>query len=80
MPKWKDDFHYIAIIDTKTKDERLIDLSHLNVVGYTSLSKDNKYIYFTGGDNRDIHRINFNGSDLQQLTNNSEYFYRALSW
>jgi hypothetical protein len=81
VPKWNENFHSIAIIDTHTKQERLIDLTYLNLVGYTSFSKDNKYIYFTGGDRRDLYRINFDGSNLIQYTDNSsEFYYRPLSW
>jgi hypothetical protein len=81
VPKWNESYHSIAIIDTRTKQERSIDLTNLNLVGYTSFSKDNKYIYFTGGDNRDLYRINFDGSNLQQYTDSSsEYYYRPLSW
>lgn len=79
VPKFNSTNHYIAIIDTKTKNETLIDLSYLNLVGYTSFSKDNKYIYFTGDENRNLYRINFDGTGLKQLTDKG-YLYRPLSW
>ena len=81
VPKWNDSFHSISIIDTRTMQERLIDLTDLNLVGYTSFSKDNKYIYLTGGDDRDIYRINFDGTNLIQITDSAfNYYYRPLSW
>jgi hypothetical protein len=79
IPKFNNLEHYIAIIETETKNETLIDLSYLNLVGYTSFSKDNKYIYFTGDENRNLYRINFDGTGLKQLTDKG-YLYRPLSW
>ncbi len=79
VPKWNDDNHFIAIIDTDTFNETLIDLTFLKLVGYTSFSKDNKYIYFTGDENRNLYQIKFDGTELKQLTNIG-YLYRPLSW
>ena len=79
-PKLKDNFHLIAIIDTDTKQERLIDLSHLNLVGYPSFSKDNRYIFFTGDEQRNLYMINFDGTGLKKLTSSSLRCYRPLAW
>jgi Tol biopolymer transport system component len=79
-PKHEGEFHYLAVIETQTKNERTIDLTDLEVIGYPSFSRDNEYIYFTGGRNIDIHRIKFDGSDLKNLTKNNDRLRRALSW
>jgi len=78
-PKFNDDSHYIAKIDTRTKQETLIDLSNLNLVGYTSFSKDNQTIYFTGDNERHLYKINFDGTGLEKLSNTG-YLYRPLFW
>jgi len=79
VPKKNSEHHFIVIIDTKNFKETLIDLSSLNLVAYTSLSKDNKFIYFTGDENRNLYKINFDGTGLEQLTDTG-YLYRPLTW
>lgn len=77
---------YISVYDIEAENERLIDITDLTSAGYPALTKDNKYIVFTspGPDNaaRNIYRINFDGTELMQLTNfESDYLtYRPLIW
>ncbi len=79
-PKRTDELKYIAVINTSTKDERLIDMTELNSLGYTTLSKDNKYIYCASGSPSNLYRINFDGTELLQLTDNDVIYYRPLVW
>lgn len=79
-PKRTDELKYFAVINTNTKDERLINMTELNSLGYTSLSKDNKYIYFTSGNPSNLYRINFDGTELIQLTDDDVKYIRPLVW
>ncbi len=73
-------YHAISIINLTSNEERLIDLSSLNILGYTSFSKDNKYIYFIGGYNREIYQINFDGSHLKKIISFPDGLNRPLQW
>ena len=79
-PKLKDNFHLIAVINTDTREERIIDLSYLGLVGHLSFSKDMRYIFFTGGTQRDAFRLNFDGSGLTNLTKGATTSNRPMAW
>lgn len=73
--------NYLSIIKTADKSESLIDVTNVGqLIGYTTITKDNQYIYFTATSNRNIFRIKIDGTDLQQLTFSTNTFHRAMTW
>lgn len=80
-PKIDGSKNYLSIINTGNKSESLIDVTSVGqLIGYTTITKDNQYIYFTATTNRNLFRIKIDGTDLKQLTFSTTTFHRAMAW